>query len=1017
MKGTDVNQVLKAWHKLEAIAPGEVPKNQNDIKGEYFTDKENRSKIRLLNLSGYAWTQEQLQDTAKFTLQFHYYVACFEQHELIRFFREYFNSKEEIINHSAAALYSFTFSADNEGKYIKDSMFVPFAMYMAKLMRGGSPLKYEEIIENYREQMRRFEEQAVTVFANGINEKSITEMQRVYADYFCVLQTNQMNYLEKELIRKDSQSDKMNFNSFYLEDLEQIINKGENETLRTFIKGSNSRIDVNENREYIEDVLQPKYMPAGRWPSPVEHRLSLMQQVAVNQVLNNDQSIHSVNGPPGTGKTTLLKDIFANIVIKRAEAMMKFKDPATAFQKNEAIDIDGYKHSIYLMDDSLKGFSMVVASSNNGAVENISKELPQKKEIIRSAEDNEYRDSEEKYAEEAVNLSFYPKAAEQLLGGEGDAWGLFSSALGKSSNIAEAAWALAGKKDDPDSFLAQIKEDSKKHTIADWKNTVQEFQELYSSINLKKEKLQLFAEEFKMNQEIAFKITALKNELPALEKEEMEANAETAYLHEQKKLTEQQIQAAPKPPLFQRMLGKKTDKVMAMEEERDSIFTKLKEENEKLHSLRKRLIEKKAALQKLSKEQESYNEELHNYEKQKLVLPTDQYWENSQEAYEKRQQQTIWLTDELNFERGLLFLKAMKVHKIFLVLNEPKIRSAIRLLINHKKLNLNESINVEYLKNMWQVVHLITPVVSTTFASFGLMYRGVGTDFISYLFIDEAGQASPQQAAGALWRSKKAVVVGDPIQIEPVVSTDQTILADIRKAFQISERHIGLSASVQSLADQANPFGMMKKAPGEDGQWIGTPLWVHRRCLKPMFTIANDMAYNNNMVLADSVKKIGKGAWIDCKGRAVNRQYVKEQGTLVAERIGEQWVLGENPPDIFVITPFTAVRAGVKEAVRKKLKAMGVPKKDMDDWLGKSIGTVHTFQGKEADIVYFVAGTDKESDGAANWSCSKPNLLNVAVTRAKKEFYIIGDYERISPKQYYEIIAGQLEVIKMSAAH
>ena len=34
----------------------------------------------------------------------------------------------------------------------------------------------------------------------------------------------------------------------------------------------------------------------------------------------------------------------------------------------------------------------------------------------------------------------------------------------------------------------------------------------------------------------------------------------------------------------------------------------------------------------------------------------------------------------------------------------------------------------------------------------------------------------------------------------------------------------------------------------------------------------------------------------------------------------------------------------------------------------------------------------------------KPNLLNVAVTRAKKEFYVIGDMQRIQSKPFYETI-------------
>ena len=59
----------------------------------------------------------------------------------------------------------------------------------------------------------------------------------------------------------------------------------------------------------------------------------------------------------------------------------------------------------------------------------------------------------------------------------------------------------------------------------------------------------------------------------------------------------------------------------------------------------------------------------------------------------------------------------------------------------------------------------------------------------------------------------------------------------------------------------------------------------------------------------------------------------------------------------------------------------------------KRIGTVHTFQGKEANEVIFLLGCD-ESDGAkgtVNWV--NDNIVNVAVTRAKYRLYVIGDEE------------------------
>lgn len=66
------------------------------------------------------------------------------------------------------------------------------------------------------------------------------------------------------------------------------------------------------------------------------------------------------------------------------------------------------------------------------------------------------------------------------------------------------------------------------------------------------------------------------------------------------------------------------------------------------------------------------------------------------------------------------------------------------------------------------------------------------------------------------------------------------------------------------------------------------------------------------------------------------------------------------------------------------------------------MGTVHTFQGKEAKIVYFVLGADESSKGAARWVFSNPNLMNVAATRAKEEFYIIGD------KKLYENLKNDI---------
>src|SRR3954454_5208428 len=77
-------------------------------------------------------------------------------------------------------------------------------------------------------------------------------------------------------------------------------------------------------------MLHPHRLPTGRWLQAPERAMSLMQQFAINTALARleTEGIFSVNGPPGTGKTTLLSDIFAEIVTRRASILAGF-DTAT----------------------------------------------------------------------------------------------------------------------------------------------------------------------------------------------------------------------------------------------------------------------------------------------------------------------------------------------------------------------------------------------------------------------------------------------------------------------------------------------------------------------------------------------------------------------------------------------------------------------------------------------------------------------------------------------------------------
>lgn len=1003
-----MKNIISSWIFLESILPGEVPSLKTNIEGRMFKDMRKRKRVNPLKLSQNLWETVLPKNEERHDVKFCYYLDCYEQHHLVKLFREHFKSKEEIINKDMKKCFSFSFEVNAKGEYITDSLFIPQVQLIIKDIQENSNLVYDDLLERYGLASQRLEEAANSIFSSGVDSEGIQKLRHLFYDYFGSLISHYNNsntgYVEIILENKKYPKKTKKFNSFYISDLQQIQEKGVNSTLEQFVTGKPLIHDIDDNAELIQQILLPENLPLGRWPSPVKHRLSLMQQVAVNQIVNGNEKINSVNGPPGTGKTTLLKDVFAQIIVERAMQMVAYDDPTKAFKcMGKLVIEDKYTYEMFKLEEEISKYSMVVASSNNGAVENISKDLPKLDAIVRN-ENNQY---DEAYAKEIRDLDLFSDISSELIQNE-DTWGLFSAALGSSSNITKFSKAINGLQAEKGQQKLVPLRDRLKLSLPDqaWKQAVDEFNELRQKIEQRKEDLHQFAQMMIGVEEIILQRQCLLTEIEQIQADEQQISIDLNATNKQKNLTNEQLNNLPSLTLWQKFCQLFYKNLSSEENQiREQIFQLIDQQkqleiqsdsnNKALHRLKVELGQVESRLAQVKQQKENYRGQ--------VVFPTKDFWRK--EMYEERQKSVLWQTDQLNFERGLLFLKALKVQKVFLMANEKPVKAALAVFSNRHSINLNIDENIAYMKNMWNIMHLIVPVVSTTFASFSSMYRGLGKDIIDYLFVDEAGQASPQQSAGALWRSKRAIIVGDPNQIEPVVTTDETILNDIRKAFQVSSAYIGANASVQSLADYANSIGTCI-GEGANRQRIGIPLWVHRRCIEPMFSIANRIAYNNKMVLWE--KKIGNGEWHHITGNAIQAQYVQEQGEFIVQRIQKHI----NEPNfdlnkLFVITPFTAVKDNLKNLLKEHFQKQ-VP--NLDTWVDRSIGTVHTFQGKEADIVYFVTGTDIETDQAANWTCLKPNLLNVAVTRAKKEFYVVGDLERFKSKKYYnEVVQAFLE--------
>jgi hypothetical protein len=131
--------------------------------------------------------------------------------------------------------------------------------------------------------------------------------------------------------------------------------------------------------------------------------------------------------------------------------------------------------------------------------------------------------------------------------------------------------------------------------------------------------------------------------------------------------------------------------------------------------------------------------------------------------------------------------------------------------------------------------------------------QGFGRALTSYL-------SDPAPTSGRLdLRTRRAVIVGDPRQLEPISQVPIAVQEKLRVLSRLPPHWLPASISAQGLADRRSVLGT-QVATDDEPVWVGTPLRVHRRCEHPMFEMINDLAYGGLMVYGTAEQRYHKPA-------------------------------------------------------------------------------------------------------------------------------------------------------------
>lgn len=939
--------------------------------------------------------------------------------------------KEDFVDGDGGESFIFAFKIDGDKKYKEESLTISkFTYILLKniISKNYDDIEYEikKFNENIEIDLKSYE------YYNVENIKKITSL---------ILKELGIDGLDEKILKKSfylklfksNEEEDPNESSFcqmdfYTRDLETIAkaNLKDDSLLSNIIysKENKNRQKIDDNKEFLEEITLPKNMPVGKWPS--KFNPSLMQAVAINICTSKDYTpnIFSVNGPPGTGKTTLLKEIIADTIVKKAKIIADLNSTDLEIMKTNTTN--SYYRNYYKIPDELKKLGIIVSSNNNSAVENISKDLPKAEDVSSKDTLTDLFD-----VNEHENI-YFTKDSGNIFGDNPRTWGLISAPYGKKLNIQKILGILPEKTQKNEDFNFSFGEN-----IPNFKEAISIFKEKYEKVLKYRENFNSSVNQFFRNKDkiveinnSSDQISNLKNKIENLIEELKKVQDSKEYkdsILKQKREQKSNIESSYSffTKIANKFSGEKNPKILELNKDIEILNEELininkdlrniENNRDELHKKIQVLENSKKILKELEEEINMFFKTYSSNENDLKLLERCSDLENFYSdiiSNEKTQESCPWGVEEFNRLREELFACSLSLIEAYIV-NSKGIKAnlkLLRLLLSGENLGYSVEERKNVFKECFHTLNLLIPVLSTTFASVSRAFKDFEENELGIVIIDEAGQATPFSAMGLLYRANRCIIVGDPLQVEPVMTVTSTLIRAIANKYELNKlekefniagkifNYTSPSLSIQTLADYANLYY------GKIGETeVGCPLVVHRRCLSPMFDISNRISYDNRMINKCMPDKkpidyvLEKNEFIDVKGQETGNgnHYVKEQGEKIIEIIKDCIEnrginVFENSKNLYVISPFTTVINGLKNDIKKAFKDES---EEVNNWCNTCLGTVHKFQGKEANSVILLLGCDNNSKSSAQWAAQAANILNVAATRAKKRFAIIGDLE------------------------
>ena len=257
------------------------------------------------------------------------------------------------------------------------------------------------------------------------------------------------------------------------------------------------------------------------------------------------------------------------------------------------------------------------------------------------------------------------------------------------------------------------------------------------------------------------------------------------------------------------------------------------------------------------------------------------------------------------------------------------------------------------------------------------------------LIIDEASQCDIISALPLFYRARNVVIIGDPYQLKHISILTETDDRELARKHEVPEElFTEFSYTKHSLYDLAE---QIKQKNNEQPVLLNE----HYRCHSDIISFSNEYYYNRKLTIATDETRLlhhptlqTRFLWHHVKGKTARTKspYNEEEAEqVVEEALRLLDLVSSEHASLGIVTLFRAQTEIITEKLKKFHELF-------ENEI--TIGTAHRFQGDEKDIILFSpAISEGAKQGTLHWIQTTNQLLNVAVTRAKSLFIIVGDQD------------------------